>query len=230
MTKEVELEKLFTEWQEEQTNNGIHKFCKDGIIDENIFAQEKIKVLILSNEPNDDNNDNLISDRRADFKNYSLGNEEDNWHGKMRERCAEMYKLIVDATEMSNPEAASRFAVMNLNKGGGGSNADINIIESYCQTYKAFILKELDIIEPNIIIWSGAKSFDRAGIRKALDIKKDGNKAYITIKGKKVPVIRMWHFSHYRAKGESLEEYNNKTTGKLMAKLKGELEAIGWEA
>jgi hypothetical protein len=229
MTKELEFDKLFNEWQAEQSKNGLSKFCKDGIINEEIYSRERIKVLILSNEANDEKNGDNLSDRREDFRKYSSREEKDWWHGKMRQRSSEMYKLIVGAAEMSNPKAASHFAVMNLNKSGGGSTTDIKKLELYCNNYKSFILKELEIIEPDIIIWSGCKSFDCAGIRKILGVEKEKKGANITIKGKKVPVIRMWHFSYYQAKNKPLENYENRITGKLMAKLKEELEAIGWE-
>ena len=49
-------------------------------------------------------------------------------------------------------------------------------------------------------------------------------KVYLVIDRKKVPILRMWHTSFYRAKIKPMKIFENKTIGKLAAKMQEELE------
>jgi len=246
MKKTEKLNALFDKWQNKQKveppdslkntkieSNKIlpEKFCKDGIVSENTYLNEKIKILIISNEANDeDYAEELDTDRRNDFKTYYESGI-DNWKGKMRERYCEMYKLITGNRQMETSDAAIHFAVMNINKRGGGNSIGCSgnkgmHIEKYCEYYKKEIWDEIEIIDPDIIIWSAINTFYL--VESVLGAKKINGKTVLEINEKVIRVIRMWHASYYQGRIEPLPEYKNKIIGKLMAKLKNELDAIGW--
>lgn len=82
------------------------------------------------------------------------------------------------------------------------------------------------IVDPDIIIWSAINTFYL--VESVLGAKKINGKNVLEIKEKVIQVIRMCHASYYQGRIEPLPVYKNKIIGKLMAKLKNELDAIGW--
>lgn len=257
-SKTQELENLFQEWKNEQAQESDENFkytkgntqyvtknyfCEDGIINESVFKQEKVKVLFITNESNDDSVKNVDDklDRRADFNDYYVSHK-DRWGGKLRERVCALYKVITQ----DNPaftgyyddnayEAALRFALMNVNKRGGletikDSNkayGKANHMEEYCKIYHAYIKREIEIIDPDIIVWLGVETYDMGIPIKYLDAYSENGKVYMRMNNKRVPVLRMWHTSYYSGKNEPMSQFRNKITGKLAAKLYDELERYG---
>lgn len=252
--KTQELESLFQEWKNRQAHEPDEDFnytkgdtiyitknyfCEDGIINESVFEQAKIKVLFITNESNDDSiqKEDSKLDRRIDFNEY-YESHKDGWDGKLRERVCALYKVI---TENDTPftdyynnrayEVARNFAFMNINKRGGlrtikdrnGTFGKANHIEEYCKIYHSYIKKEIEIIDPDIIVWLGAETYDMGIHVKYLDAYRKNDKIYMRINHKEIPILRMWHTSYYRAKIKPMDQFQNKTTGKLAAKLYDEL-------
>lgn len=243
VSKSEQLEQLFIEWEYAQENEpdsswkltqggeNITKshFRRDGIIDEAVFSKEKRKVLFISNEPNDNNYSakSIIKPNNIDDyqKYYDTG--DDDWKGKMRERTSAIYKVVagIEINEMSDSDAAIHYAVMDLNKRGGGADIKDGVhIQAYCKYYKEFIRKEIEIINPDIVIWLSAKTYDANLHIKYLGAKKIENKVYFFINDKKIPILRMWSTSFYQGKIEPLKGYSNKIIGKLCAKCREEME------
>lgn len=161
LSKSEQLEQLFVQWERAQENEtdsswkltkggkNITKnhFRRDGIVDETVFAKETRKTLFISNEANDDEcsakintKPNTVDDYR---RYYKMGY--DDWLGKMRERTSALYKIVagIGRMEMSDADAALRYAVMDLNKRGGGSDVkSASHIEEYCKRYQDFIKRE----------------------------------------------------------------------------------------
>ncbi|MCH5320215.1 MAG: hypothetical protein J1E36_00530, partial [Eubacterium sp.] len=190
-TKTEQLERLFEEWQQEQINEPketldktmlkdakivrFNSFCKDGIICEEQFEKEKIKVLFIGNEPNIDNKKDiedwkkgkefpLVTSQISDFNNY-FDEHHDDWTGKLRQRiCEVIYPAMLEPHKNAFPVEngwvnAKKIAFMNLNKRGGKGNIEDHL-KNYCNEYKEYIKKEISIINPDIIIWLGKSSFD----------------------------------------------------------------------
>ena len=237
MTKSEQLAVLFDEWKHAQelepddiwkTTKSGHNITKkhfriDGIINEDIFQQEKLKVLFISNEANDDEysaKTDINPSNIYDYNDY-YNTGYDSWKGKMRERTSAIYKVIAgyNINDISNSDVAIHYAIMDLNKRGGGSDVKgANHIEAYCKYYKDFITKEINIINPDIVIWLGTKTYDMELHTKYLGAEKLGEKRFSNISRKKVPILRMWHTSYYQGKIEPLPGYSNKIIGKLCAK------------
>lgn len=230
MNKTDALNKLFDAWEKERkcyneiNDNVLYKFCRDGIIDENVFKKQKIKVLFISNEANLGKDytyyDEIsaIYDRRDNFLEY-YKTCKDDWGGKLRERVSALYQVIINDFSSEHYQFANRFAFMNLNKRGGVEQTDYEHLEKYCKAYRVEILKEIEIINPHIIIWLGARSYD-IGIPKTIGCDKE-------INGKIIPIIRMWHTSGIRGKVKNLiNRFDNKNIDKLASKLTEELQKL----
>lgn len=88
-------------------------------------------------------------------KDGFLGNED---KAKVLFVCREPH--IYD-TEKSKDEKNGKFfwvkecAYININKRGGDSTCDMNRLKTYAETYRDFIVKEVEIINPEIVIFLG---------------------------------------------------------------------------
>lgn len=134
-------------------------------------------------------------------------------------------RLGIGRMEMSDADAALHYAVMDLNKRGGGSDLKSAAhIEEYCKYYQNFIKREIEIINPDVVVWLGTKTYDMELHSKYLDAECEKDKRYFIIDHKKVPILRMWHTSYYRGHIEPLPGYSNRIVGKLCAKCLEELE------
>ena len=245
-TKRIEI--LFEKWKEKQNDESKESllitmvvggkitkdnFCKDGIIDDETYENEKRKILFITNEANDEEyscEDIKVSSRVKDFIDY-YETGHDCWKGKMRERICELYKVAAEIgkEDISNQDAALHFAFMNINKRGGGNSINNKDnkgkhIEEYCNYYREEIKNEIEIIDPDLIVWCGINTFDMGLHIKYLGAFVENNHALVCLNEKRVPIIRMWHTSYYQAKITPLEGYDNSTIGKLAAKLKVELD------
>lgn len=83
-------------------------------------------MLFISNEANDDEysaKTNAKPNNVDDYWRY-YEMDYDDWLGKMRERTSALYKIVagIGRMEMSDANAALHYAVMDLNKRGGGSD------------------------------------------------------------------------------------------------------------
>lgn len=226
-SKTLLLKALMEEWIERHKNESdadyekckgdtvnISKksFCIDGIINESVYLSEKTRVLFVSNEANDDEysaktSEELITSRIESFqKYYETG--DDCWRGRMRERICAIYREISGEKNVQLHKLANRFAFMNINKRGGTNNiGDGEHLINYCELYKDFMLKEIEIIEPDIIVWLGVKSFN-LGIPQTLGAETNNGITYFKLRNKAVPVMRMWHTCYCRYPKKKLEYYN----------------------
>ena len=247
-SKSEQLEQLFLEWENAQknepemiwklTNGGntnITKehFRRDGIIDEATYEKENVKVLFISAEANDNEYSALTNSRPNsvdDYREYHFtGNE--TWKGRMRERLAELYKVIsgMERDAMSNPEAAMHFAIMDINKRGGGPEIKGGKhLKAYCKHYAGFIRREIEIIDPDIVAIVGTNLYDM-GLHKSFLVAFSSNgNCYFDLKGKKVPILSLWQTSYYQGKNEPLAGYeDNRTIGKQAERCVNELKRFG---
>ena len=243
-----DLDQLFTLWQKAHskepddiweltrgTAKNISKvhFRRDGIIDEEVFRKEKNKILFISSEANDDEYSAKLNGSPStvdDYINYHI-NRYDDWKGKMRERLSELYKVLshTDRKSLENPDAALHFAVMDINKRGGRSViGNDSHIENYCKQYAAFIRKEIEIINPDIVAIIGRNLFNMNLHGKYLGGIKENNKDYFVIKNKKVPILSLWQTSYYQGRCEVEIGYeDNKIIGKQVAKASDEMRKYG---
>ena len=238
MRKTKLLDNLFSEWEKahqdeseescKKTINGDrikkHFFERDGIISENDFEKEKTKILFVMAEANIDKYTkegwNGKMDYREIYKNYYNDQTgKDEWKGKMKERLSALYGYMTSQTHVAPHLLANKYAVMDLNKRGGKAKIGrgAHIVE-YVRVYRSFLRKELEIINPDIVVWVGTNIY-RLGIPKLLGAKEDRGNLCFEIEGRSVPIISIWQTSYYQARIEPLPPEECGTENRIIRKL-----------
>lgn len=222
-TKAENLDELFDIWKEAHSQEPLEhwdktkkrfddsipkdNFVYDGIIESEVFKNENLKILFISNEANVKSYEYKSGDRREDFKAY-YEKKEDRFKGKMCERICAIFNEIIREPSPEYYKSAKRFAFMNINKRGGSNQiGDGSHIKEYCDLYKEFIEREISLNDPDLIVWLGIKTYNMNLLQNiGADCK--GNILYINVNGHDVPIMKMWHTCYYRASKNSLSNYN----------------------
>ncbi len=150
-----ELNDLFTEWKSKYFLNEV--FYKDGIINEEEYSKAKIKILFVAKEPNGKNHDNY-KEPYSDFT--------DEWNNQIpkyrfAKRIADWSYGILNKFDRYNDEAIQNYylkkiAFMNIKKSRGTSttkeNEFSNFINEKGEEYLCLIKKQIEIIEPQVVI------------------------------------------------------------------------------
>ncbi len=149
MSPNEQLNALFARW--EASNPGYKgRFVKDGIINDTLYKNQRIKLLFISKEPND------LTQQAWDFREW--------WKQEIKYRFAHRiyqwaFGVLNDFPPLeksdSNQDKLSTLgsiAFMNLKKVAGGASADPVEISAAVSSDRACILDEIRIINPDIII------------------------------------------------------------------------------
>lgn len=213
-----------------------NSFYEDGIVKPKEYQNSEMKVLFITNEVSinckEDNAEkkhglkgkceggHLIGNDKGNtvcsFNNYIDGKEQETWSGKMRIKFGEMYRIITEGEnykiespfdEKVNKEALKKIAFMNLNKRGGFGNIQGETFLKYIETYKDYIRREIEIINPDVIVWCGCNTYKKKYMDAIFDNKDVWKKKKLIPDKNKVPILRMWHPS---VRAKSMEKYLNK--------------------
>lgn len=155
-TKTKKLDVLFTEWVSHYPEyKGI--FVKDGIINEKKWDNIEPKILFIAKEPNHDFNPQE-GDFRIDWNNKKLfpfSYRIAEWAWGIINNFPIFEKFYHNSDWLENySEALQNISFMNVKKSGGGGIANHTEIYTAIEKTKSFILKEIEIIQPQIIVAS----------------------------------------------------------------------------
>jgi len=149
------LEKLLSEWQKDFT---FHSFIKDGIVDPSHYEAPHILFVLRDMNCQED------FDLRQHLREYGSGwktwNNIGRWTKALLDNNAEY------PADMSQPvriKEVRRIAAMNLKKEGGYSRAVGSELLESVRTQKDYILKEIELCDPQIIIACGLSSSSMTG-------------------------------------------------------------------
>jgi len=150
MTITEQLDKLFDIWVR-RFPKYKDTFVADGIIDEEVFIRQNLKVLFIAKEPNDPEQEggDFRTWWREEVK-YSFSHRICEWAYGLLNHFPPIEKLPYENNQRIR--IMRSIAFMNLKKNGGGANADHDTIQSVVETEREFILEEISIIKPNLII------------------------------------------------------------------------------
>ncbi len=150
MTATEKINALFHRWQEEFPEYQ-GKFNKDGINNEEVFNNQKLKLLFLAKEPNDpEQGGGDFRDWWAEEVKYSFSHRICEWAFGLLNGFPPVETLSYDNKE--RVQIMSAIAFMNLKKSGGSANADHDVIREVVTRESHLILEEISIIDPHIIV------------------------------------------------------------------------------
>lgn len=194
MNKTVQLNALFEQWKQAMPPNE-GGFVADGIIDEQLFNQASKKILFITKEPN--NPKQVAGDFREWWQQrleggFSLRIAE--WaHGLLND-----FPVFDNINEEQRQQAIRSIAFMNLKKVGGGGTAVGSSIIEHVRNYRHYLLQEIDIIQPDIIITGISGKPLREELFGKLDWKASGYGIEI-VQFKQAKVIDFYHPSSRNA-------------------------------
>ena len=163
MTKTERLDELFTRWKKTGFKGEKFKvFCEDGIIDEETYNDEAIKVLFVLKDVNNAKPEENV-DLRKNLK--KLEGEGRTWFPIARWTIALLdaiaYSEEIDIMNSSKQHThLKRAAVMNLKKEAGGAKVPDDCILCYADAHSKLIKEEVRIIKPDIIIACSSVIFE----------------------------------------------------------------------
>ncbi len=148
-TKNTQLDKLFSEWKgKDKSYKG--NFVSDGIIDENTYNTIKPKILFITKEPNDPNIGEWDYRRLWNY-NYNIFEKRiSQWTFGILYNFPEFYDDIF--TDKLIAEFLKKIAILNVKKSGGSGNSKDLEICKHIKENLDLIHKEIDIINPDIIL------------------------------------------------------------------------------
>lgn len=177
-------------------------FTADGYLRDN---HGKIKVLFVAKEAHNTicTADNpTCTDMVNGEYHFWMKENIDNDSVYCVKRIKEILKFLVEENivELDSKDIFKNVAYMNLNKRGGPSGKmsreDIHIFDTYVSTYKSYIRKEIEIINPEVIVCFG-RSGKWTGSYVEDILKTDSN-------NKLYKIINVYHFS-YRCSFEKIK-------------------------
>ncbi|MDD4690256.1 MAG: hypothetical protein PHE51_11005 [Eubacteriales bacterium] len=209
---------LFTEWKKSQLNDRLYdklqQYCSnlkqdafacDGIVDDAMYSNCDFHVLYVMSESNADEYVKRVEnqsewDLNNEFRRFSDKGED--WPSRLKTKICEMQRIILKTEtgiDVGIREAAKTIAVMNLNKRGGGKSISnkylLEYFEPYVEKHQDFIKREVEIINPDLIICCGNVPFDLM-------------KKYGLTKVYKDKAIHMWHPSYTQIPKGRVESEN----------------------
>ena len=188
------LDELFELWKNE---DGHEFFCKDGFIKQDTFEKQEKKVLFIAKESNvskgtdkdffwlqsvvhGDSVPKILSRRILIMTNALFGNDFDTV-----KKDRDGYNIL------------EKIAYMNINKRGGGSRSKDSEIEEYAKTYKEYIEKEIEIINPDLIVCGSNLVYRIVG-------------GIVERKNDRPVLVEVYHPSHYFISDKKyLERFHN---------------------
>lgn len=148
MNKTAQLNALFEEWQLAMKDE-LGGFVADGIIDEQLFEQANRKILFITKEPNNP------TQKAGDFREWWQQPLEGGFSMRIAEWAHGLlydFPVFDSISDEQRHKAIGSIAFMNLKKVGGGGSAEGSTISEHTKKYHNYLLREIDIIQPDIII------------------------------------------------------------------------------
>jgi len=149
-SKTTQLNLLFDEW-EQKVNDYNGKFVRDGIINEKFYLQAKFKILFITKEPNNPNQEaGDYCKWWAEALKYSFSNRIAEWSYGILNDFPDYDSIHTNSDSLSG--AIKSIAFMNIKKSGGTGTSSYNMIMEHAKNNSDFIHRQIEIIVPNIII------------------------------------------------------------------------------
>ena len=185
----MNLETLFQEWKKAYKENGINEpFVKDGIVDKDKY-QGIVWILKDTNDYRKPINELIKSVVETNNKKSGLW-KGITWHNVGRSTAKLLNPYITfDEAEKQRKKSLLNIAVLNLKKISGGAKVSDKTMLNFVNGYEKFIIKELELLEPKIVVLGGTFGF----IKNILKLKKKEKNIYESELFPNITFIKAYH-------------------------------------
>lgn len=148
MSRTQRLNELFEEWEQRRPEEA-ERMCRDGIVCEENYKSADPKLLFIAKEPNHpegpgfDFREAFCREVRYPFAIRLCEWAYGAWNG---------FPPLSAVDEVDRLEVMRSISFMNLKKVGGAGSADYDEIQSVTNRDKCFLRREIEIIDPDVII------------------------------------------------------------------------------
>lgn len=228
MNREEQLQNLLTEWAQKHQEAGSNRFIFDGIVNPERWNKSALKVCFLLKESYFDSEQyeadllmpgcnstvhhwNPHIENHLGFYTYNLVEhlrEHDPWlmWCRVKEWTNRFYRLA----GMNIADAINEIAVLNLKKSNGTSKSDAKDILKYANNDRELIIRELELIDPDIVICGGTYEYCiAADLLENLETIAELNifKKQVVAKSGKRLVLDCYHPAYPAVSYDKIEEY-----------------------
>jgi uracil-DNA glycosylase len=154
----MSIDELLDEWRKTYPESSQSEFHKDGIVDEETFANQRARVLFVLAEPNSKNGryDKYCGeDLRRVFGQVGLGKPVDlnmaRWTSVVLDQKQQFFTPSREQAKME----LRKVAIMNMKKLAGSGHANVEAISLHAWRDRVFIRREVELIRPTIIFTCG---------------------------------------------------------------------------
>ena len=145
-------EALFCRWKNERKH---YRFIKDGVCCPRQWEKEKVKILFVLKDANnpdkEDLRDMIMTESSSTY--WKTWNNIARWTKAILERGE--YNDVRKVTKGDKTKWLSKISFINLKKASGDKSADEKEIEEFAKDDSHFIMEQIDLYKPNIIICCG---------------------------------------------------------------------------
>ena len=156
MSRETDIKLLMDDWEEKHKNNGYKRFIRDGIVcEEKWEAQHTPRVCYFLKEAytSNENGYNLVEDLHDCERPWTMWRKVAIWtqaiYNAFNDNICEYDDEVLRSKEK---EIIDRIAVVNVKKSNGGSESEYEDLKKYAIEDRLEIKRELEIIQPDIIV------------------------------------------------------------------------------
>lgn len=154
------LDKLFNVWKKAHINDKLYKYDTpekngklvkiDSFIEDGFCVTDEISegsALYIAKESNSFDEDNLETNRVSKYT-YLYSCKKDNKRTAFARRIFDMQKELASILKINE----DNITFMNINKRGGFKSTNMSILNVYALEFKDYIISEIEIIKPKIIV------------------------------------------------------------------------------
>ena len=172
-------------------------FCRDGVTSLTervpIEVDPKVHILFILKEADVKDDEGNLQRETGDYFWFNCSRK------YPRTRYGNAIKFYMDKL---NEDTNQRFGYMNLNKRGGYGQTNPSSLKSYVDEYRCFIKRQIEIMNPDIVVCCGCFGNVMNVFEKSIT----GKKQRIKLKDKDVWFYDVYHpaYSRYKESGNVL--------------------------
>lgn len=149
-----ELNDLFDIWEKKHLDTGHKRFIRDGIVDENCWLENQTvpKICFFLKEARTKEEHYILTDDLRNNEPWRLWQRVAVWTQAIQMAFSGEEAYNEEKIKLKSHDAIKQIAVVNVKKSDGMKESDDDDLRVYAEQDKDLLKKELEIINPDIIV------------------------------------------------------------------------------